>query len=84
MGGMLIFYADFSKIFCTGRFDQPIFEFRWSDVLLINEMFHNPEAERLAWVATLALVIHQIISSIWTYLDEHGSLFVARITNLFL
>jgi len=43
----------------------------WSDVILINEMFANPKAERLAWVATSALVIHQITSSIWTYLDEH-------------
>eukprot|EP00493_Phyllostaurus_siculus_P014506 UN14730 len=60
-----------------------ILMFRWSDVLLINEMFSNPKAERLAWVATLALISHQIASSIWTYFDEHGSSLLKNVIIFF-
>ena len=65
-------------IFCMCMF----LIFRWSDVVLINEMFNNPAAERLAVAATMSLVAHQIISAIWIYLDEYGSL--ASIKNMLI
>ena len=78
-------FTDVSQSFSQSKIHIVYFIliFRWSDVILINEMFANPKAERLAWVATSALVIHQIASCIWTYLDEHGNIFHVKIVILY-